>query len=48
MFVLPTRSTPTHHRVLVEIVVRPPGDRVQLHEVVKVTDLPPHPLLSEP
>ena len=37
----------THHRVLVEVVVGPPSNGVEGHDVFKVTDLLPHPLLSD-
>lgn len=36
-----------HHGILGEVVVGAPSDRVQLHEVLKVGDLPQDPFLSE-
>ena len=36
----------TYHWVLTEIVVRSPGYRVELHQVLKVTDLPLDPFLK--
>jgi len=37
---------PREHRVLVQVIVRPAGDGVEEHEVLKVGDLPPLPLLG--
>lgn len=35
-----------YHRVLAEIIVCSACNGVELHEIVKVTDLPLHPLLQ--
>lgn len=37
----------SYHRVLSQVVVRSSCNGVQLHQVVKVRDLPVHPFLKE-
>lgn len=39
------RVNVTHHRILSQIIIRPSCYGVQLHQVVKVWDLPVHPFL---
>ena len=44
----PASAPCSHHWVLVEVVVCPSSDGVQVHDVIKVADLPSYPFLDQP